>query len=59
MTARLDKRVKPAYRLLTEAQANHLHRATLTVLGKTGVRVGHEEGLQLLRQAGCRVRTSL
>jgi len=46
----------PTYRILTEAQIKEVHRATLEVLETVGVRVLHPEGLQLLRDAGCRVK---
>lgn len=45
----------PSYRLLTEDQIREIHLATLDVLQTTGVRVMHEEGVELLRRAGCRV----
>ena len=46
----------PGYRLLTEDQIKEIHRASLEILETVGVRVPHEEGLQLLRDAGCRVK---
>lgn len=46
----------PSYRLLTEDQIKEIHRASLEVLETVGVRVRHEEGVQLLRDAGCRVK---
>jgi len=45
----------PAYRLLTEDQIKEIHRASLEILETVGVRVAHEEGVHLLREAGCRV----
>jgi len=45
----------PAYRLLTEDQIKEIHRASLETLETVGVRVAHEEGVHLLREAGCRV----
>jgi trimethylamine--corrinoid protein Co-methyltransferase len=48
--------VQPRYRLLTDEQIGEIHRATLSVLETVGVRVMHEEALDLLRRAGCRVR---
>jgi trimethylamine---corrinoid protein Co-methyltransferase len=44
----------PSYRLLSPEQISAIHAATLKVLGETGVRVAHPEGLQLLRDHGCR-----
>ncbi len=46
----------PNYRILTEAQIKEIHGATLEVLETVGVRVLHQEGVQLLRDAGCRVK---
>ena len=46
----------PEYRILTETQIKEIHWATLEVLETVGVRVLHSEGLQLLRDAGCRVK---
>ena len=46
----------PSYRILTETQIKEIHWATLDVLETVGVRVLHQEGLQLLRAAGCRVK---
>jgi trimethylamine--corrinoid protein Co-methyltransferase len=46
----------PSYRLLTEDQIKEIHRASLEVLETVGVRLLHEEAVQLLREAGCRVR---
>jgi trimethylamine--corrinoid protein Co-methyltransferase len=48
--------VVPRYRLLTQEQIEEIHRASLSVLEKTGVKVGHDEGIELLRAAGCRVK---
>ena len=46
----------PSYRLLTEEQIREIHLATLEVLETIGVRVLNEEGVQLLRDAGCRAK---
>jgi len=46
----------PSYRLLDEAQLREIHHATLEVLETTGVRVAHDEALQLLRDQGCRIK---
>ena len=46
----------PDYRLLTEDQIKEIHRASLEILETVGVRVSHEEGVQLLREAGCQVK---
>lgn len=47
---------RPNYRLLTEDQVQELHRATMDILATVGVRVLNDEGLQLLQNAGCRVK---
>lgn len=43
----------PAIRVLSQAQIEELHYATLEVLRRTGVRVLVEEARDLLRKAGC------
>jgi len=48
-------KANPIFRVLTEEQIKTIHRATLSILETTGVRVAHGEGLQLLRDAGCRI----
>jgi trimethylamine--corrinoid protein Co-methyltransferase len=54
MDGGFDGSVKPKYRLLSQNQIEAIHRATLRVLETTGIRVAHEEGLELLLSAGCR-----
>jgi len=44
------------YRILTEDQIKEIHRATLEILGTVGVRILDDESIQLLRDAGCRVK---
>jgi trimethylamine--corrinoid protein Co-methyltransferase len=46
----------PSYRLLTQEQIEEIHRASLEVLETIGVRLLHEEAIQLLEDAGCRVK---
>jgi trimethylamine--corrinoid protein Co-methyltransferase len=46
----------PGYRLLTEDQIQEIHRASLEILETIGVRLLHDEAVQLLRAAGCRVK---
>ncbi|MGE5602075.1 MAG: trimethylamine methyltransferase family protein [Nitrososphaerales archaeon] len=46
----------PTYRLLDEQQIRSIHHATLEVLETTGVRVSHDEALQLLRDSGCHIK---
>jgi trimethylamine--corrinoid protein Co-methyltransferase len=47
---------KPNYRLLTRNQIQEIHRASLEVLETVGVRVLHQEAVQLLKDAGCRIK---
>jgi len=46
----------PDYRLLTEEQIQEIHRASLEVLETVGVRLLHPGAVEMLREAGCRVR---
>jgi trimethylamine--corrinoid protein Co-methyltransferase len=46
----------PTYRVLTEDQIREIHLATLEVLETIGVRILNDEGIQLLREAGGRVK---
>jgi trimethylamine---corrinoid protein Co-methyltransferase len=46
----------PSFRLLDEQQIRSIHHATLEVLETTGVRVSHDEALQLLVDQGCRIK---
>ena len=46
----------PTYRVLSEDQIKEIHHATLELLETVGVRVMNPEGLQLLRDAGCRIK---
>jgi trimethylamine--corrinoid protein Co-methyltransferase len=46
----------PQYRLLTEDQIKEIHQASLEVLETIGVQVSHEEAVQLLKDAGCRIK---
>lgn len=56
MNSGFKRHCLPDYRLLAEAQIKEIHRATLEVLETVGVRVRHEEGVQLMRDAGCWVK---
>ncbi|MCP4537364.1 MAG: trimethylamine methyltransferase [Chloroflexi bacterium] len=46
----------PNYRLLTEDQIKEIHQASLEVLETIGIQVSHEEAVQLLQDAGCRIK---
>ena len=56
MNSGIKTQCVPDYRLLTEDQIKEIHRASLEILETIGVRVSHEEAVQLLRDAGCRVK---
>jgi trimethylamine--corrinoid protein Co-methyltransferase len=43
------------YRMLTDAQLDQIHLASLEILRRTGVRVYQAEALAMLREAGCPV----
>jgi trimethylamine--corrinoid protein Co-methyltransferase len=45
----------PLFRVLSDDQVEDIYLAALQVLERTGTRVYHEEGLRLLREAGCQV----
>lgn len=46
----------PTYRILTEDQIREIHCATLELLETTGVRVMDQKGIQVLKDAGCRIK---
>ncbi|SMD12867.1 trimethylamine---corrinoid protein Co-methyltransferase [Desulfocicer vacuolatum DSM 3385] len=46
----------PTYRVLTQDQINTLHCATLELLETVGVKIMHEEAVQMMADAGCRVK---
>ena len=45
----------PNYRLLTERQIKDIHNTTLQLLESIGVRVMEPKGIQILKDAGCRI----
>ncbi len=45
----------PLFRVLSDDQIEDIYLAALQVLERTGTRVYHDEGLALLREAGCQV----
>jgi trimethylamine--corrinoid protein Co-methyltransferase len=45
-----------SFRLLSDAQLQQIHDASLEILGRTGVRVCDADSLDLLQEAGCSVR---
>ena len=54
MGSELDLQCRPQYRLLGEGQIKAIHEATLDLLKTIGVRVFSQEGIELLKRAGCR-----
>jgi len=46
----------PTYRVLTQDQINTLHCSTLELLETVGVKIMHEEAVQMMADAGCRVK---
>ena len=55
MNSGFQSAVVPSYRLLTAEQIQEIHLASLDLLESVGVRVLCEEGLQVLRDAGCQI----
>jgi trimethylamine--corrinoid protein Co-methyltransferase len=56
MNSGFKSQVVPSYRLLTEDQIREIHLASLDILETVGVRVNHDEAVQMLQAAGCRVK---
>ena len=56
MNSGFRSQVVPSYRLLTEEQIREIHLASLDILETIGVRVNHDEAVQMLQAAGCRVK---
>ena len=46
----------PNFNILTEYQIKEIHLATIKVLETIGVRVMDEKALEMLRDAGCRIK---
>ena len=46
----------PTYRVLTQDQIKHIHRATLELLETVGVKVMHPEAIAMMADAGCRIK---
>jgi trimethylamine---corrinoid protein Co-methyltransferase len=57
MNSGFQTQCRPSYRLLTEAQIREIHLASLEVLETIGVRLLHDGAVQLLQEAGCRVKS--
>ena len=46
----------PAYRVLKQEQIAHIHQATLELLETVGVQIMHPDAVEMLSDAGCRVK---
>jgi trimethylamine--corrinoid protein Co-methyltransferase len=46
----------PAYRVLSHDQIQHIHCATLELLETVGVKVLHSDAVDMMAQAGCRIK---
>ncbi len=55
MKSNYNVHLTPQFRVLSDAQMEELHLATLEVLRRTGVVVYEPAGVELLKRAGCRV----
>jgi trimethylamine--corrinoid protein Co-methyltransferase len=56
MQSTYSSQVRPSYQLFTHEQIEEIHRASLEVLETIGIRVPHQQALQLLIDNGCRVK---
>lgn len=48
-----SEQLSPQLKWFSESQLEEIHSATIEVLERAGVRVDHDEALQLLKDAGC------
>ena len=55
MRANYQVNATPLFRVLSGDQIEEIYLSALQVLERTGTRVYHDEGLELLREAGCQV----
>jgi trimethylamine--corrinoid protein Co-methyltransferase len=55
MRANYQVNITPQFRVLSDHQVEEIYHAALDVLGRVGTRVYADEGLALLREAGCPV----
>jgi trimethylamine--corrinoid protein Co-methyltransferase len=51
-----EEQITPSLKWVTDSQLEQIHYASLEVLERTGIVVKNEEGLKLLKGAGCRVQ---
>ena len=55
MKANYRVNMTPQFRVLSDDQIEEIFHASLEVLGRTGARIYGQEGLALLRDAGCHI----
>ena len=58
MKSGFNSQCMPSYRLLTIEQIKELHTASLEILETIGVKLDHEEAVQMLADAGCKVKNN-
>lgn len=51
-----NQQLSPRLRWFSDSQLEEIHSATIDVLERVGVRVDHDQALQLLKEAGCLVK---
>lgn len=56
MVSQVQEQCSPHLRMLTDAQMTRLHQASMEILATIGIRVNHQEGVRVLRDAGCKVK---
>ena len=50
-------RCLPTYRILTQDQIQRIHRTTLELLESVGVKVMHQEAVEMMSAAGCQINS--
>ncbi len=55
MRANYQVNATPLFRVLSDDQIEDIYLSALEVLERTGARIYHDEGLELLQEAGCQV----
>jgi trimethylamine--corrinoid protein Co-methyltransferase len=59
MRANVVKQAGIEFKVLSQHQINEIHRASLEILARTGVKIQCEEALELLKKAGGKVKEDL
>ncbi len=57
MNTNFKSQCLPAYRVLTHDQIKNIHYATLELLETVGVKVMHKEAVDMMADAGCRIKS--